>query len=189
MKRYKQQNGITEIILAFVGLFIIASIMDGNSSGSSNVNTFIAISGLVIGGFLYVKYHDKLNAPIRFSNRPAQLFADLAKVDAMSGVEFENYVADLLRARNYRVQMLGGSGDGGVDLVAQLGMEKYAIQVKRYSKPISRNAVSDAVAGKSLHRCTHAMVITNSYFTPKARGYTRLAKCQLANRELPTKLI
>ena len=99
MKRYKQQNGITEIILAFVGLFIIASIMDGNSSGSSNVSTFIAIIGLVIGGFLYVKYHDKLNAPIRFSNSPAQLFVDLTTVDAMSGVEFENYVADLLRTK------------------------------------------------------------------------------------------
>ncbi|MFZ2494887.1 MAG: restriction endonuclease [Candidatus Saccharimonadales bacterium] len=85
--------------------------------------------------------------------------------------------------------MLGGSGDGGVDLVAQLGMEKYAIQVKRYSKPISRNAVSDAVAGKSLHRCKHAMVITNSYFTPKARDYARRTNCQVIDGKVLKKWI
>ena len=85
--------------------------------------------------------------------------------------------------------MLGGSGDGGVDLVAQLGMEKYAIQVKRYSKQISRNPVSDAVAGKSLHRCTHSMVITNSYFTPKAHDYARRTGCQLIDHEVLKKWI
>ena len=77
----------------------------------------------------------------------------------------------------------------GVDVIASKGAEKYAIQVKRYSKPVSRTAVSDAVAGKAYHGCTAAMVVTNNYFTAGARALARSTNCQLVDRDTLTKWI
>ncbi|MCZ7583666.1 MAG: restriction endonuclease [Deltaproteobacteria bacterium] len=60
---------------------------------------------------------------------------------------------------------------------------KYAVQVKRYTgQKVSRRAVSDAVAGKAHYGCTHAMVVTNSTFTPGARLLAGSTGCELIDR-------
>ena len=89
-------------------------------------------------------------------------------VDEMTGVRFEEYIIVLLEHRGYRVRHTGRSGDNGVDIIAEKEKQKHAVQVKRQKFPVSRRAVSDAVAGKALHNCTGAMVITNNMFTSGA---------------------
>jgi Restriction endonuclease len=48
----------------------------------------------------------------------------LARVRDMSGVEFEAFVADVLRGLGYRVTVMGRTGDQGVDLIATAGDER-----------------------------------------------------------------
>lgn len=106
----------------------------------------------------------------------------LADVDSMTGANFENYVAILLRHRGFKAQVTRASNDFGVDIVAEKNKLKYAIQVKRYSKSVSRRAVSDAVGGKSYYKCNASMVVTNNFFTAGARELARSAKCELIDR-------
>ena len=53
----------------------------------------------------------------------------LEKIDAMSGLDFEIFVANLLKKQGYVTTNLKGSGDFGVDVIAKKGGIKYAVQV------------------------------------------------------------
>jgi HJR/Mrr/RecB family endonuclease len=108
----------------------------------------------------------------------------IANIDTMSGVEFEQYLQRLLGHRGYSVNMTQATGDLGVDLIASLGADKYAIQAKRSRSKISRRAVSDAVAGMQHYRCNRAMVITNSHFTRGAITLAQSTNCTLVDRDL-----
>ena len=107
----------------------------------------------------------------------------ISDVDVMSGRAFELYVKNLLAHRGFKVALTRSCGDQGVDLIASSGEDKYAVQCKRHSSRISRNAVSDAVAGQAIYGCNRAMVITNSYFTPGAVELARANGCYLVDRQ------
>ena len=108
---------------------------------------------------------------------------ELADVDNMGPGEFEQYVGKLMERRGYKTKVIGKAGDMGVDVVAQNGAKKYAVQVKRYNQPVSRRAVSDAVAGKEHYGCNAAMVVTNNYFTKGAVELAQSTKCRLVDRD------
>lgn len=110
--------------------------------------------------------------------------ASLAEIDAMTGIEFEDLLQELLEARGYEVQRTPASGDLGVDLIAQRGGESIAIQAKRRAGKVDRRAVSDAVAGMRHYGCSAAMVITNGRFTPDAERLAASNHCRLVDRRL-----
>lgn len=88
----------------------------------------------------------------------------------MDGLGFEMYCADLLRAEGYKkVEVTRASGDQGVDVLATKDGEKYAIQCKYYSNPVSNAAVQQVLAGALYYGCDKAVVMTNSTFTKSAR--------------------
>lgn len=104
--------------------------------------------------------------------------------DQMDGAAFENFVSDVLTQRGYRVRHTGKAGDLGVDLVAEKTPYRYAVQVKRQSTPVSRHAVSDAVAGKAHYNCNAAMVVTNNLFTQGALELAKSNGCKLVDRQV-----
>lgn len=109
---------------------------------------------------------------------------ELADIDYMDGLDFERYVCRLLERQGYRnVHNIRGSGDFGVDVIADKGGVRYAIQVKRFRGKVSRRAVSDAVAGKYQFKCDAAMVVTNSYYTAGAQELAASADCVLIDRD------
>ena len=108
---------------------------------------------------------------------------ELAQVDAMDGWEFEAFIADLLTRHGWQVELTPGSGDLGVDLIAEKAGERWAIQVKRQEAPVSRRAVSDAVAGRDHYGCTEAMVVTNATFTRGAEALAESTGCELIGRD------
>jgi restriction system protein len=105
-------------------------------------------------------------------------------IDRLDGTAFETYVETLLKQRGYRVQHTGKSGDLGVDLIAEKAPYRFAVQVKRQSQPVSRHAISDAVAGKAHYKCNAAMVITNNLFSPGAQQLARANGCKLVDRNV-----
>lgn len=105
-------------------------------------------------------------------------------LDRLDGTAFEEYVAALLTRRGYRVQHTGKSGDLGVDLIAEKKPNRFAVQVKRQSQPVSRHAVSDVVAGKAHYRCNAAMVVTNNIFSPGAHDLARSNNVKLVDRNV-----
>lgn len=109
---------------------------------------------------------------------------EISHVDAMSGPEFEYYVSQILESQGYHVQLVGHSGDLGVDLMARRNGSLVAIQCKRQSKNVSRRAVSDVVAGKIHRKAGQAMCITNSWFTAGARTLAKSTGCELIDRRI-----
>lgn len=108
----------------------------------------------------------------------------MADIDFMDGLDFERYVCRLLERQGYRnVKNVRGSGDFGVDIIAEMDGLRYAIQVKRYKDGVSRRAVSDAVAGKIHFECDASMVVTNSYFTAGAKQLAHSTNCALVDRD------
>jgi restriction system protein len=105
---------------------------------------------------------------------------------AMSGMEFEDYVARIARSCGVPVIMTSVTGDWGVDLIVGRRPERLAIQCKRQARPVGAGAVQEVVAGAPMQDCTKTMVVTNHEFTPAARKLAELHGCELVGRtELP----
>lgn len=90
-------------------------------------------------------------------------------LDEMEGLDFEYYCADLLRCHGFvEVEVTRGSGDYGIDILAQKDGVTYAIQCKRYSAPVGIKAVQEAYAGRDYYDRMVGCVLTNQYFTKAA---------------------
>ncbi len=140
----------------------------------SGLGALVAYVLILIGWLLLNRRNLEINAL-----RALQL----ADVDSMTGTRFEQYVEALLTSQGFHVTHTGQSGDLGVDLVASKPPLKLAVQCKRLGEPVSRRAVSDAVAGMTYYHCNAAMVVTNSHFTPGAQDLARSTRCQLIDRD------
>ena len=132
---------------------------------------------LLIAAGLFV-YSSRMWTQSRHHSR----LATLAEVDAMGGLEFEAYVADLLRRHGYRNVSLTEPSDFGVDIVAEENGERWGIQTKRYAGRVSDYAVKQVVAGLKSYRCSRSMVITNSTYTSRARKLGKSNGCVLVDR-------
>jgi len=86
-------------------------------------------------------------------------------VRAMSGSQFEFFVAGLLRAMGHNTRVLGGSGDQGVDLIVDYFGERVAVQCKNYAKPVGNKPVQEVYTGAKHHRCQQAWVVAPAGFT------------------------
>ena len=109
----------------------------------------------------------------------------LAHVDQtffMSGKQFEQYVAEIYASLGYKVKIVGGSGDQGIDIIATKFFKKIGIQAKCYFKPVSNKAVMEAAAGKKYYRLHQAVVVTNSIFTNSAVALAQKCNVKLINK-------
>ena len=95
---------------------------------------------------------------------------DMVHIDAMEGHEFERFIADLLRKLSYQnVEVTRGSGDQGVDVLAEKDGVRYAIQCKCYSSDLGNTPVQEVNTGKVIYHCHVGVVVTNRYFTSGAK--------------------
>lgn len=89
--------------------------------------------------------------------------------DDMNGYQFEKFCAEILRKNGFEnIELTQGSGDHGIDILAEKDNITYAIQCKCYSSNIGNAAVQQVHTGKSLYHKDIAVVITNRYFTTQA---------------------
>lgn len=89
--------------------------------------------------------------------------------DTMDGHEFEAFCANLLEHNGYEnVTVTKGSGDQGIDIIAERDGVRYGIQCKRYNREVGNAAVREAYAGKTFYGCHVAVVISNNVFTGAA---------------------
>lgn len=110
--------------------------------------------------------------------------------DSMSGLEFEKFCSELLiKNRFYNVQVTQGSGDHGIDILAEKDGITYAIQCKCYSSNIGNAAIQQAHTGKTLYHRDIAVVLTNRYFTQQAIDEATELGVKLWNRDKLHELI
>jgi restriction system protein len=107
---------------------------------------------------------------------------------AMSGTEFEDYVARVVRSCGVPVIMTSATGDWGVDIIVGRRPNRLAIQCKRQARPVGTSAIQEVVAGAPMQDCAKTMVVTNHEFTPAARKLAELHGCELVGRSELTRL-
>lgn len=88
----------------------------------------------------------------------------------LSPADYEHLCAELLRASGWTVRVCGGSGDQGVDLVAERNGIRAVFQCKLYSNPVGNGAVQEVYTGKRFHGAHLAAVVSSAEFTPSARA-------------------
>ena len=92
----------------------------------------------------------------------------------LDGPEFEAYVALVLKDNGFKhVAQTKGSGDQGVDILAERNGKTYAIQCKNYEGAVGNFAVQEAYTGAQFYGCDEAAVICPGEFT---RGAKELAQ-------------
>jgi restriction system protein len=108
--------------------------------------------------------------------------------DGMSGAEFEQWTARLLRRSGcVDVRVVGGAGDAGADVVAAApDGRRVVVQCKRYG---TRNVGTRAVqlfAGtdRLYHRADVSLLVTTSGFTAEARKVAAAVGIVLVDRAL-----
>jgi restriction system protein len=95
---------------------------------------------------------------------------DPAMIAGMSGMEFESYLAGLLRSAGVEdVSSTPSIGDQGADLIFSYRGRRFIVQAKRWKASVGNKAVQEAHAAKGYYRCDEAWVVTNSKFTQSAR--------------------
>jgi restriction system protein len=132
--------------------------------------------GALIGLFLAVLVAAEGN---RRRGRPD---ASMTMIDAMTGTEFEDYVAARLRRAGWQVTFTSVIGDYGVDLIARRDDKSVAIQCKRHGKPVGVTAVQQVVSGARHHGCSKSIVVSNQEFTRAAKQLAYTHGCQLIGR-------
>lgn len=104
-------------------------------------------------------------------------------LDEMEGHDFEYFCADLLAKRGFlEVEVTKGSGDYGIDILAEKDGVTYAIQCKCYSAPVGVKAVQEAYAGRDYYDRMVGAVLTNQYFTSPAVEAAKKLKILLWDR-------
>lgn len=106
-----------------------------------------------------------------------------SEIDEMEGHDFEYFCADLLRRRGFvEVEVTKGSGDYGVDILAEKEGVTYGIQCKCYQDPVGVKAIQEAYAGREYYDRMVGAVMTNQYFTQPAVEAAKKLKILLWDR-------
>lgn len=110
-------------------------------------------------------------------------YSPVSSMDDMEGRDFEYFCAELLRKKGFtEVEVTKGSGDYGIDILAEKDGISYAIQCKRYAAPVGVKAIQEAYAGRDYYDSMVGAVLTNQYFTSPAVEAARKLKILLWDR-------
>lgn len=129
-----------------------------------NANEKMAVLiGMIVLIVLMVIIITVIIMKIRKRRMPEDEFQD------MEGHEFEYFCADLLRQKGFiEVEVTKGSGDYGIDILAEKEGVTYAVQCKCYTSPVGVKAIQEAYAGRDYYDRMVGAVMTNQYFTSPA---------------------
>lgn len=108
----------------------------------------------------------------------------MKQLDKMDGHQFEYACADILKANGYKhVKVTRGSGDFGVDVIAEKDKVRYAIQCKRYNHKLDNTPIQEVVGGLAYYQCDKGAVMTNQYFTEPAKQIAQVNDIELLDRD------
>ncbi|MES9541888.1 restriction endonuclease [Actinomadura sp. NPDC000600] len=113
--------------------------------------------------------------------------ARFERVDVMTGTDFEELIAELLRRDGYRdVAVIGRSGDRGVDITARTpDGRKIAVQCKRQARNVPPDRIRNLIgAVHSTYAGHRGVLVTNSGYTAQAQSEGRGRIVMIGREEL-----
>lgn len=165
-------------VIAFLfGLAVFALLA---SAVSKYPELSIAIAIIVVGSFILLRGYKKKREK---EKRQAHLkrMATLGNMKTLSGVEFENLVADYFREQGYKVEMTPASGDTGVDIF--LNDKQYMVQCKNQRADVSQPKIRDFFGAMTYYKAERGFFITTAGFTKPAKDFASKTPIELINGE------
>jgi len=111
-------------------------------------------------------------------------------VQQLTGIQFEELISSLLARMGFRAQMTKASGDGGIDIVADLDKPfvggKYLIQCKRFSADtiVGAPVVREFYGAVSADRgAVKGVLVTTSGFSDQAREFAQSVGIELIDMD------
>jgi restriction system protein len=139
---------------------------------------------IILGLWLAIKLAIKFYQTHRLSK------SGITQLDQLDGLDFEKYLEILFKKLGYQVKRTRYRGDYGADLVIQKDGAQTVVQAKRYRRAVGVKAIQEAVAAKEYYKCSKAMVVTNSYYSPQAKKLAKANQVELWDRyDLVKKLL
>jgi hypothetical protein len=145
------------VVVAFVLISLVPSLAE------SDAGIFVLLAGIGVAVFWMIRRFSGPKTPT--AQELAQRFA---LVGAMTGAQFERFMADLFVAMGHSTAMLGGSGDQGVDLIVNYQGQRVAVQCKNYKRAVGNKPVQEVFAGARHHHCQLAWVVAPAGYTKGA---------------------
>lgn len=104
--------------------------------------------------------------------------------------EFEKYIGELFSKLGYKTQVIGGSYDEGIDVIAEKDGIKHYIQCKHYRYPVGVEKIRGfygAITAKYSNE--KAFFITTGYFTEESERFALDKNIELIDRPKLIRLI
>lgn len=109
----------------------------------------------------------------------------MSEIDRMSGIEFEQYVAKLLKSLGAtKIELTPAQGDFGVDILYTVQGKTFAAQLKRQKGSVGLSALQQAFSGAAYYRADQSILITNSYLTNAAVEFAKRNNVMVVDRSI-----
>jgi len=103
----------------------------------------------------------------------------LESLRRLSPSEFEEYIGELFEELGYRrVNIRGGTGDQGIDILAEKDGERVAIQCKRYKGLVGPHEVRALIGAMQLNEAQRGLLVTTGTFSIQAERMVGEAQIQ-----------
>jgi restriction system protein len=171
-KTTRKQKTESELVILLVVLAIAAL----SIAGIWYIVPVLGLGALLLGAGMLMNNRAQRSA--------AMYTTSIEDVDAMTGIQFEKFLAMLFMAQGYSVTPTATSGDFGADLIIQKDGKRTVVQAKCYSKNVGVSAVQETVGAMAKYHCSGSMVVTNAYFTNAAVELARVNQVELRDRDI-----
>jgi restriction system protein len=176
--------GCTLAVVSYVVLHLVAGIEVVKPTGAAGLGTFagkqLYVTLASFGQFILpALFGFGSLASIIKSTKQKKRFEhiqsqpDQNSLFDMSWQQFEGLVNEFFRRRGYSVKQLGGNGpDGGVDLIASKGSDRYFVQCKQWKAyKVGVQTVRELYGVMSAQGAAGGFVITAGEFTEEAKKF------------------
>jgi len=129
------------------------------------------------------EYHwlrEQLDAAFReYHGKQKAKASNTVKVDGLSGVEFETWLAKFLTEKGFDVRGTPATGDQGADLIAKKNGRTVVVQAKRYQGTVGNSTVQEVIGAIAYYGADEGWVVTNASFTPSAKALAQKTNVRL----------
>ena len=127
----------------------------------------------------YIDYQDRLVDIIgaEYERRKTGIIATFR--EDMNPFDYEHFCAAILNENGWNARATQGSGDQGVDVIAEKDACRVAIQCKLYSSKVGNKAVQEVIAGSIHVDADYRAVVSNRDYTKSAYEIAEKSKVRL----------
>ena len=157
-------------------VFLSALIIQLIDKYSSLILLLLFLAALFWGSFRVMRLF-RLKKVTKFED------VSLEDIDQMTGIEFEVFLSELYQTLGYRVEMTPHT-DFGIDLIVAKDGIRTGIQAKCYGegRTVGVAAVNEVCGGAGHWKVQKKVVLTNRFFTKKAKISARSNRVKLIDR-------